>query len=193
MDDKLLDYNRLELERAHEVHNEFVKQLSSKNLGRENSVQHVILKLVVEGFYDEAKVGLEEFGKNQREFPQFTFRSSRQINHCKDLIQAIKTKRNFPGISTLPKSKQQEILEKVLEHFDELKQYLKQIESLARDVRMSDLRSTIWVIRSGFFSVMSVAVAYLLSEFFRGIHMSFDIITDEGTERFIGWIFSFFT
>lgn len=189
--DKLVDYTKLESERAQETYNEFLRQLQSKNLGKENSLQHVILKLVVEGHYDEGKKELESYTEMQSDFPMFGFRANRQLSHCRDLITAIRSKRNFPGLTGLPKSKQQEIFEKVLEHFDELKQYLRQIEGLARDVRMSDLRSTTLFIRSLFFAIAGIALAAFLVEFWPGTSESVMIVLDDSLSNFVTWIFSF--
>ncbi|MEZ4872601.1 MAG: hypothetical protein R2827_10285 [Bdellovibrionales bacterium] len=65
-----------------------------------------------------------------------------------DLIIAIKSKREFPGLSNLPVAKQREIFEKVLDHYDELRHYLKRIEAVNAEIQLNDIRSTVYVLKT---------------------------------------------
>lgn len=131
--------------------------------GRMDSVRASILGAIVGERYDGAKAELTDYVEMRTNFPEFQFRANRYVQHCCDLIQAIQTKRNFPGLAALSLAKQQEIHEKVLEHFEELKQNLKHLERVEREFRLSDVRSTVWVLRTASQVVGAIlAVAFLL-------------------------------
>jgi hypothetical protein len=54
--------------------------------------------------------------------------------------------------------------EKVLAHFDELKQTLKTVERAEKEIKLSDHRSTAWVVNVFMHSILVVmAVAFVLS------------------------------
>ncbi len=112
------------------------------------ALRRSILGLVVGENYDQGKESLQSYVEDKYQFPAFQARVERYVQHCSELIQAIQTKRNFPGLATLSLSKQQEIHEKVIEHFEELKQNLKHIEKIERDHKLTDIRSTVWVLQS---------------------------------------------
>ncbi len=116
--------------------------------GRMGSVRIAILGLVVGENYERACEDLRSYVEARTQFPEFQERSRRYVEHGCDLIQAIQTKRSFPGLGSLSLAKQQEIHEKVLEHFEELKQILRQIGRVEREQRMNDIRSTVWVLRT---------------------------------------------
>ncbi len=122
------------------------------------ALRRTILALVVGEEYDHGKEAMNSYVEDKSAFPAFQARVERYIQHCTELIQAIQTKRNFPGLATLSLSKQQEIHEKVLEHFEELKQNLKLIEKIERDHRLTDVRSTVWVLKA--LSVASFAIFF---------------------------------
>ncbi|NJL24682.1 MAG: hypothetical protein HC902_05615 [Calothrix sp. SM1_5_4] len=98
-----------------------------------SSVCSGVLALVAQENYDRAKEDLQDYIDLKGSYPAFQGRVRRYVEHCTDLIQAIQTKRDFPGWASLSLSKQQEIHEKVLEHYEELKQNLKHIEKIERD------------------------------------------------------------
>lgn len=122
------------------------------------ALRRTILALVVGEEYDQAKDAMAAYVEDKSAYPAFQARVERYIQHCTELIQAITTKRNFPGLATLSLSKQQEIHEKVLEHFEELKQNLKHIEKIERDHKLTDVRSTVWVLKVG--SVVAFAIFF---------------------------------
>ncbi len=124
--------------------------------GKGDHLRRTILQLVVSEAYDLSKERLAGYVEAKVEFPAFQERVQRYIQHCSELIHAIQTKRNFPGLATLSLSRQQEIHEKVMEHFEELKHNLRQIERIERDHKLLDVRSTVWIIKS--FSAVCIAI-----------------------------------
>ncbi|HRO66800.1 MAG TPA: hypothetical protein PL182_04485, partial [Pseudobdellovibrionaceae bacterium] len=90
------------------------------DLGRVDSLRYNILTWVLNERYDKAIQELREFDSRPSPYPTFHAKVSRYILHSIDLIFAIKAKRNFPGINSLTRAKQQELREKFKEHFMEL-------------------------------------------------------------------------
>lgn len=138
-----------------------MRDVQSRDAGRMDSVRAGVLSLVVSESYDRAINELRGYVRGRTDFPNFQDRAERYVEHCCDLIQAVQAKRNFPGLSTLSMSKQQELHEKVLEHFDELKQNLKYVEKIEREHKMSDVRSTVWVV----YALSAVGFAILAAAF----------------------------
>ncbi len=156
------------LEHAHitEMQQDLKRKLQESQKTETNGIgalRRAILGLVVGENYDQAKDSLNDYVGEKHQYPAFQSRVERYIQHCVELIQAIQTKRNFPGLATLSLSKQQEIHEKVIEHFEELKQNLKHIEKIERDHKLTDVRSTVWVVQSISVSVFAVvAMAFIV-------------------------------
>lgn len=163
-----------------EMHENLRRKLqeASRAEGRLNSVRGDILGMVVSENYDSAKRELSAYVENKTSYPMFQERATRYVSHCCDLIQAIKTKRNFPGLAALSLAKQQEIHEKVLEHFEELKANLKQIEKVERESKLNDMRSTVWVVRAFCMTVAAVTIAAFLIDINNGLFSSFLQVTD---------------
>lgn len=134
-----------------EMNQKLNKRLKESQRGEgsgRGSLRSQILSSVAAEGYESAIEELDNYVADRAAFPGFQERASRYVRHCHDLIQAIQTKRNFPGLAALSLSKQQEIHEKVLEHFEELKHNLKHIEKVERENRLVDLRSTVWVVKT---------------------------------------------
>lgn len=150
------------LSEMHENLRRKLQESQKREGGRIDSVRTTVLASVVQEAYDRAKDDLRNYVEHKSEYPGFQERAERYVQHCCELIQAIQTKRNFPGLASLSLAKQQEIHEKVLEHFEELKANLKQIEKVERENKLTDLRSTVWVVKAVCNVVLGfVAVAFL--------------------------------
>lgn len=142
----------LEHTHIHEMQSELNRKLQESNKkdlgGKGDHLRRSVLAMVVAEGYDNAKSRLTDYVGEKDEFPAFQERAERYVQHCSELISAIQMKRNFPGLASLSLSRQQEIHEKVMEHFEELKHNLKQIERIERDHKLVDIRSTVWVVKS---------------------------------------------
>ncbi len=156
--------------------------------GRMNSIRADVLAMVVGENYDNAKTELTSYVDYKTAYPGFQARVGRFVQHCCDLIQAINTKRNFPGLASLSLAKQQEIHEKVLEHFEELKHNLKQIEKVERENKLTDMRSTVWVMKAACLVVFGVFVTAFFLDLQSGLFSSsfqvINVLMDESS----GWI-----
>lgn len=142
---------------------------SEDNARVASGLRTAVLAAIVAESYDTARQDLEDYISVRSSFPAFQERAERYVRHCSELIQAIQTKRNFPGLASLSLSKQQEIHEKVLEHFEELKHNLKHIEKIERDNKLVDMRSTVWVVRAVSIWVGLVVLAAFVIELRSGV------------------------
>lgn len=145
-----INYEALERAKVQEIQDDLQKKLSKateQDLGRVDGVRYTILSLVVDGRYNAACKELEVYVDSKSEYKSFQKRAQKYIRFCQDVIRAIETKRNFPGLAAMSLSKQQEIYDRVIIHFEELKKTLKRIERVEREYKLSDVRSTMWVVR----------------------------------------------
>lgn len=160
------------------------------DLGEQNSLRYRVLTMVLDERYDSAIQELKEFYDSPSEYPDFKERISRFINHSVDLIYAIKAKRSFPGISSLTRAKQQELREKFKEHLKELKFSIKKIEKNQTDLRVSDARSTIYVIRAAWYALVVIAVLGFFLEVKNGLAITSVIVVDDVVTRVSDWLLS---
>ena len=185
----------LEYTHINEMQTQLRRKLSEsqrKDLGRMDSLRSSILGMVVGENYDRSKEELLAYVELKTEFPTFQFRAQRYVQHCVELIQAIQTKRNFPGLASLSLAKQQEIHEKVIDHFEELKGNLKQIEKIEREQKLNDVRSTVWVIRMVCFCTLALIAAGLVLDIKSGgFNSSWSVIEriiDGATGTLLGFL-----
>jgi ribosome-binding protein aMBF1 (putative translation factor) len=155
---------------------------------RMNSLRSSVLGAVVSEDYDQAKEELKAYVDYKTNYPQFQERANRYVDHCSDLIQAIQTKRNFPGLASLSLAKQQAIHEKVLEHFEELKQNLKQIEKVEREHKVDDLRTTVWVLRAACHVTFAIFAAAFVIDMQSGLFSSFFQVTNVAVDDASTWL-----
>ncbi len=109
--------------------------------------------------------------------------------HSVDLIYAIKAKRNFPGISSLTRAKQQELREKFKAHFKELRLILIRVEKVDADLRIEDARSTIYVVRALWIATIAIFGLAFTIEVLRGLAVTVGVVTDDFFTKATDWIF----
>jgi hypothetical protein len=182
-----------EVVHASEMQEELRRRLRDSqkaDAGRMDSVRAGVLGFVVSEAYDRAKEELKAYVEYKSSYPAFQERVERHVQHCCDLIEAIKTKRNFPGMASLSLSKQQELHEKVLEHFEELKQNLKHIEKVERDHKLNDIRSTVWVLQSICYTGAALIAAALILDMREGMFSSTLMVTQVLLDQASTWVVS---
>jgi hypothetical protein len=162
--------------------------IDGTDLGRPDSLRYTVLRMVLDERYDSAIEELREFLNADSEYPDFKTRIGRFINHSIDLIYAIKAKRSFPGISSLTRAKQQELREKFKEHLKELQQCIKIIEKNQTDLRVTDARSTIYVVRAGWYSLASLALLGFYLEITQGFARTTLIVFEETLSMGADWL-----
>jgi len=165
-----------------------LEESKRKDIGRMDSLRSSVLGLVVSENYERACEEMVAYVDLKTSFPAFQHRVERVVQHCSELIQAIETKRNFPGLAALSLAKQQEIHEKVLEHFEELKQHLRQIEKIEREFKLDDVRSTVWVVRSIVHGLTAIFLVGLMVDIRNGVFNSAWAITSLYLDGFAAWL-----
>ena len=186
MSEAAIDYEILSQERSGDLQSQFETRLSKRLSEDLSGLRRIILQSVVYGSYDQAKKELTSYIDSKEDYPSFKPRIDRYVAHCQDLISAIESKRNFPALSSLSVSKQQEIFERVIEHFDELKQSLVRIEATGHEVRLNDIRSTTIFIKTAMWSVsLIIFLAFFMEISKSGFLTSFEELA-ERTSSLIG-------
>jgi len=177
---------------AKEVDSKFAARMeaSVKELGQADTVRYAILTQVASENYDKAIQDLRHYLESKSEYPQFKFRAGRYIDYAVDLINAIRAKRSFPGFHQLSISKQQELFDKGMAHFEDLKATLRKVELIEREIRLQDVRSTIVVVKAAVYSGFAILVCAFLLDVSRGTWPTIARVIDSLFNRFVDYIFN---
>lgn len=160
------------------------------DFGRADSLRYNILMWVLDEKYDKSIQEMRNFLINPSEYPNFKGKVERFVTHGIDLIYAIKAKRNFPGIASLTRAKQQELREKFKEHFRELQSVMKKIEKIQVDLRIEDARSTLYVVRALWVAGASIAVLAFFLEVVNGLAKTSHVVANDMLENGVSFLFS---
>ncbi len=167
----------------------FNLKADATDMGRADSLRYNVLSWVLDEQYDKAINEIKDILERPSPYPDFHARVTRYANHSVDLIFAIKAKRNFPGISSLTRAKQQELREKFKEHFKELQYILMRVEKVEADLRISDTRSTIYVVRALWLAGIGIILLAFLLEIIRGLAQTGFVVFDESITTGTNWLF----
>jgi hypothetical protein len=151
----------------------------SRDMGQADTLRYNVVTHVVEENYDLAIQDLRAFLVTDSEYPRFKERIEKYVYHAIDLINAIRAKRKFPGASSLTMAKQQELNERFREHFNELQDVLKKVEKIQVDLRIEDVRSTVWVVKALINAVFAVVLFAFFIEAGRGLFYNFWVVADD--------------
>lgn len=157
--------------------------------GGSNSVRAVVLGMVASENYAAAVEEIRAYVDSRNEFPQFRYRAEKYLSYSIDLINAIKAKRSFPGLQHLSMSKQQELHDRAMSHFEDLKATLRKVDHIDKEVKLDDVRSTVWVVKALIYSVFAVLILGFLLELSKGVLPAATIVVDDAFGRFINFIF----
>ena len=162
------------------------------DLGKPDTLRYNILTMVINEEYDRAIRTLKEFIESDSEYPTFRFRIERYSLHAIDLVFGIRTKRNFPGLGALTRTKQQELKDKFKEHFTELRFMMKKIEECMEELRTTDVRATSIVVKSFWYSLVVVFVAGFSIEIIRGLGYTVEIVLNEYLDKMLSILYNKF-
>jgi hypothetical protein len=190
----VINYNDLEAAKKQELQTQIHRRLRDKvQYGEREGLRQIILRLVVDGHYERANEELEEFVLSKTQYPRFEPRAAPFKNHCKDLIFAIESKRHFPGLSQLSSSKHQELFDKVVEHFEELKNVLIKIEIVEKEEKVKDLKSTLILVRAFWTCLFTIiSFAFMLAFVNDGIAFSMNVVFDDVLSKTLEKVFELF-
>lgn len=174
-----------------EMNSRLAARMSENMKDKDNadSFHNTILALVANENYIRAAEEIQTYVESKSEFPQFKERASRYVNYANDLMNAIKAKRSFPGLQHLSMSKQQELYDKAMEHFDDLKLTLRKVEQIDREVRLDDVRSTVWVVKAAVYCLFAILVLAFFMDISRGLADSVYIVVDDAFGSLTNWFF----
>lgn len=142
---------------------------TARDLGE---LQYNVLLCVTEKRYEDATKLLTNYQKMKSTGP-YDRRTLPIFQHAEELVHAIETKKNFPNMTALTQGKQEEIHQKTLENWEDLKICLRRLRTIERDMSTEDARSSIWVIKAVIFSFVVSLTVFVLSEGFRSFGGSF--------------------
>lgn len=187
-----INYQALEQDRTLELKQELEQHLQEEIAGPTGSIDNLrntILGYVVSGQYEVGVSEMHRYIDQNAAYPSFRGRTLRYVQHCAEIIEAIRMKREFPGMSSLSLSKQQELFERVKDHFDELKEYLKKIEYIDRELRLDDMKSTVWTMRALALVVTLIFFVALSFELYAGVGHSISVVYDDMASKILDLIF----
>lgn len=160
--------------------------------GASDLVRNVILGHVVEQRYDTAIRELTEYLDSKPQYPDFKERSEKYVQYAIELIHAIQAKRSFPGWNALNMSKQKELFEKALMHFEDLKATLGKVEIIEREVRVEDVKSTVWVMQACVYSICALLLFAIIREISGGVLPTASTLLEITTGQAVDFIFEKF-
>ncbi|GIL17495.1 MAG: hypothetical protein BroJett040_12460 [Oligoflexia bacterium] len=166
-------------------------QVDRKEMGKADTLRYNVLVFVVDENYDRAIAELKEYLEIESEYPRFHEKIERYIRHAVDLVNAIRAKRKFPGAHSLTVAKQQELNERFHEHFNELQHILKRIEKVEHDMKVEDVRSTVYVVKALVNAAFAIAILGFFLEISRGLLKTMWVVTDDFFLSITDWIFKF--
>ncbi len=148
-----------------------------------NAIRAEVIGLVVACEYNKAIHVLKKFSEKDFVYPNFKSKAERYVSQAIDLILAIESNRKFADLSSLTRSKQQELKEKFNKHSEELKMMLEKVEAVYSDLRTKDSRSTRYVVKSVWLSIMLVSISALVLDIFRGLSKTALIVLEAGIDQ----------
>lgn len=170
--------------------NKFEKE--TKEIMNIDELRAAVLNAVADESFDEAIDILQQFLNQPSDYPQFRHRMSRLVGHAIDLVNAIRAKKNFPGLNNLTRSKQQEIGERIKDHFNELQLSMSKMERVAEQLRREDVRSTLWIMRAVIYACGVIVIVAFLKEVTGGLWSAFENVMGNVIDRGLDWVIHFF-
>ncbi len=164
--------------------------LAREDLGQREGLLRAILTFVISQEFDKALNELQLYNDSKFNYPNFEHRAERHVQYAKDLINAVKAKREFSAKAHLRNSKQQELQEKVYSHYKELKLTLRRIEAIDRELRLDDVKSTVIFLKGSLATVCVVLGVLFIREIIEDRHpQSWWYAMKDFVLKFSGYIF----
>lgn len=157
-----------------------------------NAIRAEVIGLVVACEYNKAIHVLKQFSEKDFIYPNFKAKAERYVSQAIDLILAIESNRKFAELSSLTRSKQQELKDKFNKHSEELKMMLEKVEVVYNDLQVKDTRSTQYVVKSVWLSILIVSISALVLDIFRGLSSTIYIVLEAGIDQLTDAISKYF-
>jgi hypothetical protein len=137
-DDKSLSHKEVELGA------DFISAMG--NFG--DSLKSTVLGLAKSGNFDAAKREMKFYQQQNTSTPGFEFRTKHYFTHCYELLDAISNLKHIPNFENLRAAQQKQIRERIMTYGQDLSSILGRIDKVTNDLKIQDIRSTMWVIRT---------------------------------------------
>ncbi len=157
-----------------------------------DELRNEVLNAVADDAFDRAIDLMHRFLNQPSDYPQYRNRLVRLVGHGIDLVNAIRAKKNFPGMSNLTRSKQQEIADRIRDHFGELQTTISKMERIIDQLRREDVRSTIWIIRAIIYASGVIVIVAFLKEVTGGLWSVFEMVIANALDKALDWVIGFF-
>lgn len=160
-----------------------------KNDIKKGYLRNGVLTHVTEERYEDAIAEITRVLASKPQYPDFLKRAERYGQYSIELIEAIRAKRSFPGWNALNMSKQKELFERALLHFEDLKVTLEKIEVIDHEVRIEDVRSTVWVVKACVFAIAALLLFAVLRELTGGVIPTANAVVESTSADAVDYIF----
>ncbi|MES2769342.1 MAG: hypothetical protein V4596_09360 [Bdellovibrionota bacterium] len=157
-------------------------KLSENISGRLDGLRYTILSLVVEGRYDTAIAEISFYANSEQKLQVFRTKAQRYLNHCEELIRAVESKIKFCQTRTITRSQKHQLYLMVMKHFHELTDSLKKIERIENDIRVNDLKSTVWVLKAFIMCLGTLIMFSMVKEAIQGMKMPLMVVVNDSVE-----------
>lgn len=170
---------------AEDIHSqeELETKLSETISGRLDGLRYTILSLVVDGRYDLAVAEISFYANSEHKLQVFKLKSARYLNHCEELIRAVESKIKFCQTRTITRSQKHQLYMMVMKHFYELTESLKKIERIENDIRVTDLKSTVWVLKALIMCIGSILLIAMIKEAYSTMEVPFMIVVNHWVQN----------
>lgn len=144
------------------------KQYSNKNAV--DNFRKSVLEMVAMGKYKAVIIEIRAFQEQKNKtMPFFRVRSFRHLDYVVTLIEAIQELKSIPNFKQLPSAQQKKVHEQVFIYFRELNHGLKRIENVIHDLKVQDVRSTIWFLKTLCYCMFFLTFTIAMMEAFQFI------------------------
>lgn len=144
-----------------------------------DTLAQVILSMLVDERFDSAISELNYYQKEKNEIPNFETRTKGYFKHCIEIVEKLKELANLPNFNNLRTAKQKEMREQMTALAKEVKDVLGRIEKVDYDLRVQDVRSTVWVLKTFSFCVLSLAFVTALVEALQQLSSPFTTVAEQ--------------
>jgi hypothetical protein len=136
-----------------------------KNHKNTEGFRHDILSMVSAKKYKTVLVEIDAFYEAKKKtMPHFELKAKRYFAYIRQLIEAIQEHKTIPHFDDLPVAQQKKIHEQVMNYFDELNNTLKRVEGVIHDLKVQDVRSTIWFLKTFSYCIFVILAVAAFAE-----------------------------
>lgn len=162
-----------------EIHQDFISSMRSYG----DSLKKTVLTLASHGNFEAAKRELAFYQKSENRMPGFEARSRHYVRHCMDLLDAIYNLKNIPNMDSLRAAQQKAIRERIIRYAEDLSSTLGRVEKVTNDLRIQDIRSTLWVLRTFSLCIITLFCLMAFKEAFYSLSSPLGSLVSEITQK----------